>query len=76
MFHLPDGNDVVGVVLEDLVDQVVPFVELVDDPTPSERGTYEQACATFELHRRVTECGLLDAAKYAEELHQLKDNWS
>ncbi|GAA5923934.1 hypothetical protein JCM3775_005552 [Rhodotorula graminis] len=80
MFRLPDGNDVVGVVLEDLVDKVVPFAKLVEDPTTAQRGTYEQvaelAYSAFELHRRVTECGILHVAKYAEDLHQLKGSWS
>ncbi|GAA5854851.1 hypothetical protein JCM9279_005538 [Rhodotorula babjevae] len=75
MFHLPDGKGVVGVVLEDLVFKIVPFSKLAVRPTAAQRGTYEQACAAFELHRRVNECGILHAASHDGELHQLKGSW-
>ncbi|GAA5844441.1 hypothetical protein JCM9279_006307 [Rhodotorula babjevae] len=75
-FCLPDGEEVVGVVLEDLVGEVVPFTKLVAEPESAQRRTYAQvgalAFAAFELHRRVNESGIITAANGVEDLHQLK----
>ncbi|GAA5854854.1 hypothetical protein JCM9279_005539 [Rhodotorula babjevae] len=74
-FRLPNGDEVVGVVLEDLVDDVVPFSSLVQRPGSTQRGTYKQACAAVELHHRVTTSGLISTANHVEDLHRLKISW-
>ncbi|BGP50452.1 hypothetical protein JCM10450v2_006371 [Rhodotorula kratochvilovae] len=76
-FHLPSSENVVGVVLEDLVDAVVPFVQLAAGVPSEERPSFQQlaklACSAFEHQRRMHNAGLVRAACYESSLSILRD---
>ncbi|GAA5900229.1 hypothetical protein JCM8208_002058 [Rhodotorula glutinis] len=75
-FTLPGAGEVVGVVLEDLADDSVPFTALIEDMSTTFEQIAELARSAFELQHRVHEAGILHAACSELSLHRLRASWS
>ncbi|BGP48875.1 hypothetical protein JCM10450v2_004754 [Rhodotorula kratochvilovae] len=78
-FRVPCGEQVVGVILEDLVEETMPLFRLIEQEDFHNRFSMDSidalACAAFDVQYRLQNCQLLDICVNIDNIHLFKGSY-